>query len=162
MKKSEEKVLGMYSLRLLIILLSLWILKLILVSLPFIKELIIPKPYLPITTIINLVLVIIAVLLLAAYNINLSRLWAKESPNLPEAGTIISTLIYLIIMAIAYGVIKELFLALEMGNEPLLILQIVLLVISVLLITRAAIVVYKSIPKWLTMIKEFMLEQPKE
>jgi len=83
-----------------------------------------------------------------------------EFPKVPEAGVVFSMLVFLIALIAAYDSVKELLDTLLEGPEAVLILQITFLVISALLLVRAALVVYISLPKWLNSLRYSITTPP--
>lgn len=159
-KNKEVRVLGLFTLRTLVTLIGIWILKLIIVSLPFVKELTIPNFPLTVIQIVNLLIDIVVVTMILNFGLGLSKYWPLEFPKAPEAGIVFTMLTYLIGLIVAYGAIKDLLDSLVDESEPVLILQIVFLVTAVLLLTRAALVVYQSLPKWLANLRDSLSTPP--
>ena len=159
-EKKEVKVLGLYTLRTLVTLLGIWILKLIVVSLPFFKELSLPDFPFTVIQIVNILITVVIVLVLVNFGIGLSRYWPLEFPKAPEAGTVLTMIVFLIGLITAYDSLKDILLTLVDGSEAVLILQIVFLVTSVLLLLKAALVVYQSLPKWLNNLRESLSTPP--
>ncbi len=158
--KKEVKVIGLYTLRTLVTLLGIWILKLIVVSLPFFKALSIPNFPFTILQIVNLLIAMLIVAIILNFGFGLSKYWPMEFPKVPEAGTVLAMIIFLIGLTSAYGSVKELLETLVEGSEAVLILQIAFLVISALLLVRAALVVYISLPKWLNSLRDSITTPP--
>ena len=158
--KKEVKVIGLYTLRTLVTLLGIWILKLIVVSLPFFKELSIPNFPFTILQIVNLLIAILIVAIILNFGFVLNKYWPLEYPKVPEAGVVFSMLIFLIALIAAYDSVKGLLDTLLEGPEAVLILQITFLVISALLLVRAALVVYISLPKWLNSLRDSITTPP--
>ena len=158
--KKEVRVLGLYSLRTLVTLIGIWILKLIVVSLPFFKELRVPDFPLTVVQIVNVFISFVIVTVIVSFGLGLSRYWPLEFPKAPEAGTVFTMLIFLIGLIVAYGSIKDLLESLIYESEPVLILQIIFLVAAVLLLVRAALVVYQSLPKWLVNLRDSLATPP--
>ena len=119
--KKEVRVLGLYSLRTLVTLIGIWILKLIVVSLPFFKELRVPDFPLTVVQIVNVFISFVIVTVIVSFGLGLSRYWPLEFPKAPEAGTVFTMLIFLIGLIVAYGSIKDLLESLiyELNNELL-------------------------------------------
>lgn len=147
--KTSLARLGIATLRMVIMLVGIFILKLILVALPFIKDLSIPNSNLTTVTLINMIMygVILAVLLV--YAINLPGMWSSCFPRFPEVGNAISILIYLIVLGIFYGMIKNLLLAFVYETEPLVITQILFLIIALLLVAQLGLIFYRALPTWI-------------
>jgi len=160
-ENKEEKVLGLYSLRTFLTLLGIWILKLIVVSLPFLKELVIPNFPMNVIQIANILFAIAIVLVIINYGMLLNKYWPIEFPKIPEAGIVFSMLIYLIVLVSIYHPLKSIFFSLLKESEAILILQIVFLVVSVVLLIRASLVVYLSMPKWLNELREGLISHSK-
>ena len=158
--KKKVKVIGLYTLRTLVTLLGIWILKLIVVSLPFFKELSIPNFPFTILQIVNLLIAILIVAIILNFGFGLIKYWPLEFTKVPEAGVVLSMLVFLIALIVAYDSVKELLEALLEGPEAVLILQITFLVISALLLVRAALVVYISLPKWLNSLRDSIATPP--
>lgn len=159
-QKKEVKVIGLYTLRTLVTLLGIWILKLIVVSLPFFKELSIPDFPFTVVQIVNLFITIVIVVIIGNYGIGLSKYWPLEFPKAPEAGTVLTMIVFLIALITAYDSLKEVLETLVEGSEAVLILQIVFLVTSVMLLIRAALVVHQSLPKWLNNLRKSLSAPP--
>ena len=158
--EKEVRVLGLYTLRTLVTLLGIWILKLIVVSLPFFKEIAIPDFPFTVVQIVNLFITIVVVVIIVNYGIGLSKYWPLEFPKAPEAGTVLTMIVFLIALITAYNSLKEVLETLVEGSEAVLILQIVFLVTSVMLLIRAALVVYQVLPKWLNTLRESISAPP--
>jgi len=163
MNKENEKeyhVLGLYTLRTIVILIGIWILKLILVSLPFFKELSIPDFPLRIIQIVNIFISFVVIAFLINFALGISKYWPLEFPKAQEAGTVFSMFILLIALIISYGTLKDVLEALIFEPEPVLILQIIFLLIAIVLLLRAALVVYQALPRWLVNFKKSITEPP--
>lgn len=160
-EKKEVKVLGLYTLRTLVILLGIWILKLIIVALPFFKEIYIPDFPFTVVQIVDILITAIIAFVIVNYGIGLSKYWPVEFPKAPELGIVLTMIVFLIGLTSTYDTLKDILTTLDAGSEAVLILQIVFLVTAVLLLLRAAIVAYQSLPKWLSNLHDSFTNPPK-
>ena len=147
--RSVSELLQVLTVRMLVILLGLWLLRAVLNWLPFIKELRIPNSPVPIPTIINTLIYLIIIAWLVSYSRTLWVLWPQALPRYREAGSFLVMLIYIIILVIFYYAVRPLISVFGLGSDVLTILQVVLFIIALALLLYAIIVVYQRLPFWL-------------
>jgi hypothetical protein len=147
--RSQAELLGVLTLRLIFALLGLWIVNLILNGLAFVKDLRIPDFDMPIPVLISSLVYLIMAILLVNYARVLSTLWAQAFPRYPEAASVLTSLVYLGVLAVAYKSLHPVFLFFATDPEPLMIFQLVLLVIAVVIIVRAGLIIYNALPAWI-------------
>ena len=150
----NNKELGFYTLKTVIFIIGIWILKLIIISLPFIKEMSIPGLFFPASRLINTLFILLIVFFLIKFGVEIRKIWKLDYPKYAKVGIIISMLVFLIALIILYGVTKEYIYQFSTTSEPLLALQIVSLIITVLLLFIPAKIIYQSLPKWLETLKD--------
>ena len=147
--RSQSEMLGVLTLRLLFSLLGLWIANLILNGLAFVEELRIPDFDLPIPVLISSLIYLIMVVLLVNYARVLSSLWPQAYPRYPEAVHVLTSLVYLGVLAVGYKSLRPIFQYLIDDPEPLMVFQLVLVVIAIGIIIRAGLIIYNSLPAWI-------------
>lgn len=152
--RSVSELLQVLTIRMVVILLGLWLLKVVLNWLPFIKELRIPNSPLPVPTIINTIVFLIIIVWLISYSRMLWVLWPQALPRYREAGSFLVMLIYLITLVVLYNAARPLVLTFAPGTEALTILQVVLFIIALFLLIYAIVVVYQRLPFWLPAIRQ--------
>jgi hypothetical protein len=152
--RSVSELLQVLTIRMLVILLGLWLLRAILNWLPFIKELRIPNSPVPIPTIINTLIYLIIIAWLVSYSRTLWVLWPQALPRFREAGSFLVMLIYIIILVIFYYAVRPLISILDLGTEVLTILQVALFIIALVLLLYAIIVIYQRLPFWLPALRQ--------
>jgi hypothetical protein len=152
--RSVPELLQVLTIRMVVILLGLWLLKVIINALPFVKELRIPKSPLPVPTIINTIVLLIIIGLFINYSRMLWVLWPQALPRLKDAGTFLVLIIYIVILIVLYYAAEPIVIILAPNREALTILQIVLFGISLLLLIYAISIVYTRLPSWLPSIRQ--------
>jgi hypothetical protein len=143
----------MHTLRLIIMLIVVFVLKTILVALPFIKDLVIPNFNISTVNLVNIFSSLIIFVFLIVYAISLKDMWPRNLPSVPELGDVVSILVYLISLVIVYDSIKRILESLIIEGDPVTILQIVTLLIAVGLIVWAGLITYKYLPEWMERIR---------
>jgi len=157
--KAAKDYLLSYSFRFLISVFGLWLIKATLTSLSFVKELHIPDFPISIFDIISLVILLVLIALIIGYGRVISIYWSQAFPKYQEATSLWIAIIGLILLGCFYKLFKPLISMIIFDtssmssmnsnfSEPIFILQLVLLVIAVVIIFRAAATIYYAIPKW--------------
>jgi hypothetical protein len=147
----------MMTVRFLIAIFGLWVLKEVLVSLSFIKEVTIPNFPLTVISIINLVFFLLLILLIIGFAALVARMWPRVFPGYTEAGKVINVILYLIILSVLYQTLRPMAGMFQDGATILLILQITLSVIAFILILWVAVILYRALPGWLNNIRQSMV-----
>jgi magnesium-transporting ATPase (P-type) len=154
MARSVAELLQVLTIRMVVILVGLWLLKVILNWLPFIKDLRIPDSPLAISVIINTIVYVIIIGLLVSYSRMLWVLWPQVLPRYREAATFLVMLMYIIILIVLYFAVEPLIRALvARPSDIITILQIILFAIALLLLVYALVIVYQRLPYWLPSVK---------
>jgi len=155
MARSLPELLQVLTIRMVVILIGLWLLKAILNWLPFIKELRIPDSPLATTTIIDTIVYLIIIGLLISYSRMLWVLWPQVLPRYREAATFLVMLIYIIVLVVLYLAIQPIILGLvTRPSQVLTVLQIVLFVAALFLLFYALVIVYQRLPFWLPSVRQ--------
>ncbi len=143
-----------HTFRIIVSLFGLWIINTILVGLNFIKELSIPQLPIRVTALITAFIVLIVIILLITYIRMFADAWPAAFPRLREAGSVFTALLSIVVLAVIYSFLKPILPIFTDQREPLMILQIALLIIAVILLFRAAAIVYHAIPLWFERLKQ--------
>ena len=155
MARSVSELLQVLTIRMVVILVGLWLLKVILNWLPFIEELRIPDLPLAVTTIIDTIVYLIIIGLLVSYSRMLWALWPQVLPRYREAATFLVMLIYIVVLVVLYLAIAPLIRALvTRPMEILTILQLVLFIAALSLLVYALVIVYQRLPFWLPSVRQ--------
>jgi len=150
-QSSNELIL--HTLRLIIMIIVVFVLKAILLALPFIKDLVIPNFTITTVNLINIFTNLIIFVFLIIYGISLKDIWPKSLPSIPELGDVASIFVYLISLVVIYDSIKRVLESLFIESDPVTILQIATLVIAVGLISWAGFITYRYLPEWMDKIR---------
>jgi membrane protease subunit (stomatin/prohibitin family) len=158
--RSVPELLQILTIRMLVILLGLWLLKVVLNWLPFIKELRIPNSPLSVATIINTIVFLIIIVWLISYSRMLWVLWPQALPRYQEAGSFLVMLIYIVILVVFYNAARPLVVTFAPDTEALTVLQVALFIIALLMLIYAIVVVYQRLPFWLPAIRQSAAFRP--
>lgn len=142
--------LGIMTARLALALLGVWIIRSVLLSLSFIEELQIPGGNLTASMIINALIFLVVIFLLVDYARNFAALWPLAFPGYPELGYLITALIYVGVLSAIYAGVKPILLGFAPEPEVMQIFQIVLAVLALIIVARAAVIAYHGLAGWLT------------
>jgi hypothetical protein len=157
---SSRSMLGIQTIRFLLSLLGLWLLKGILTGLPFVEELCIPEVDMSTPAIISLLIYLVIMFVLVNYATVLSRLWPQAFPGYPNLASVGVAVVYLIVLAVAYNGSKPIFRTITTDTQLLMIWQIVLAVIALLISIWVSAIVYRSLPAWLMAFRRSLLAIP--
>lgn len=156
--RSVGELLQVLTIRLLVILLSLWVLKVFLNWLPFIKELRIPSLPLSTTTIINTIVYIVVIVFLFGYARMLLVLWPQALPRYREAATFLAMLIFIITLIVVYYAIKPWVPVFIHDNKDAItaitIIQVVLFITVMALLIYAIMIIYQRLPYWMPSVRQ--------
>ncbi len=147
---SASHLLGIWTLRLILMLFAIVIIKAILLRLPFVEGIRIPDFPITMEGIITSITYIIVLLLLLAYAQSLRVLWAQAYPKYSEAGGILAVLIYVAVLVAAYYALLPILIAIEVGRDIIFWFEVLLLVIALILLAWVGISLYRFLPKWLS------------
>lgn len=147
------------TLRFLLAVFGLWILKEVLINLSFIKEVTIPNFPLTVITIINLIFFVLMILLIFGFAALVARMWPKVFPGYQEGGKAINVILYLILLSITYQALRPMAASFLADVSGLMVLQVVLSVIALILVLWVAIILYRALPGWLNNIRQSMYVQ---
>jgi hypothetical protein len=139
--------------RIVISLIGLWLVNTILVSLKYVKELQIPQLPFPVSVLITLIVMLFIFFLLLHYAQEVAQLWKVGFPGAREASNVWIALITIILLNVAYQVLKPIVQLISTDNVPTMILQIAFLLVAIVVVFRVVIVIYKIIPTWYFRIK---------
>jgi hypothetical protein len=166
-QKAQSVSAGTYlllmTIRFLIAIFGLWIIEKVVVGLPFVEKMVIRNFPLTVTNIINIVIALLMVILLISFAILLGGMWPRAFPKYQQAGTVLSGIIYLIVLSVLYSPIETLLQKILTGQDAataVLILQVVFAVTALVLVIWLAIIVYNALPSWLNSIRQAMIVQP--
>ena len=143
-----------HTFRIVIGLIGLWLIKTILLDLSFVKELRIPELPISISNIILIIIFLIVLTLIFLFARTVSILWPIAFPKAKEAGSVWVTLLVVIALRIVYKILKPILQELTTETEPVMILQLVLLLVAIVLLFGAGVIIYRAIPRWFASIKE--------
>jgi hypothetical protein len=158
---SSGTYLLLMTIRFLIAIFGAWILEQILISLPFVISIQIPRFPLTVTDIINLVIAVLMVIFLISYSISLSRTWPKTFPKFTQVGTLLSGIVYLIILVVLYLPLEPIFekiFTYPYTTTAVLILQISFALIALVLMIWLAVILYHALPSWLVNLRHAMIQ----
>jgi len=140
---------GIMTLRLVVSILLLWIAGAILINLNFIHQLAFPGLNLSTTSVIGTVVLLIVVGLLIKYAFDLSAIWPQLFPRMRVGGTMLSGIIQLLALALAYTALQPFMIGLFGSPEPVTILQVALAICAISVVVWVGLEVYRAIPGWL-------------
>jgi magnesium-transporting ATPase (P-type) len=156
--RSVPELLQVLTIRMIVILVGVWLLRAILNWLPFIKDLQgfrIQDRLLSIPTIINTIVYLIIIALFVSYSRMLWVLWPQALPRYREAATFLVMLIYIIILVVLYFAIQPLVQTFASNpREALTVLQVILFLLALLLLVYAIAIVYQRLPYWLPSVRQ--------
>lgn len=144
----------------LISVLMLYIIRSILLGLSFIQELRIPNFNITTTEIISIILYLLVLVLLVIFVRSLGYYWPRAFPVYSGIGDVLTAVLYVIALSVIYSMLKPVFLIYIVDPEPILILRILLSLLALLLLGRAVLVVYQSLPTWLDHLRTSLLTFP--
>jgi membrane protease subunit (stomatin/prohibitin family) len=158
--RSIPELLQVLTIRMFVILVGLWLLKVILNSLPFIRDMQaiqISAKRLPITTITDTIVYLIIIALLVSYSRTLSVLWPQALPRYKEAVKFLELLIYLVILIVLYNAAQPLILTVASNpRQTLSNFQHLLFIVSLILLVYAIVILYQRLPYWLPSIRQWL------
>jgi hypothetical protein len=143
-----------YTFRLVIGLIGLWIINTVLVSLGFVKELRIPQLPIPVMTLITLVVLLFVFSFLLIYARLVTNLWPLAFPRAREVNSIWIALITIILLNLAYLILKPIILQISSDDVPMMILQLIFLLVAIVMVFRVVMIIYRAVPSWYIRIKE--------
>ena len=154
---SVKELLGVLTIRALVVLIVLWLVYIILNWLPFVREMRISGINFSLQIVIASVVYLIVVIVLNRYAKVLRVLWPQSFPQTPEFGSILATLVYLGILAAIYYAFGPLFRVITTDPNVMTIFQAILFVIAILLIIPALTTLSKNLPVWLASVRQYTL-----
>ena len=154
---SVKELLGVLTLRALVVLIILWLVYIILNWLPFVREMRISGINISLKIVIASVIYLIVVIVLNGYAKVLRVLWPKSFPQTPEFGSILATLVYLGILAAIYYAFGPLLRVITTDSSVITIFQAILFVISIVLIIPAITLLFRVAPYWLATVRDYRL-----
>jgi len=149
LERPPSEVIGIFTIRLVVVLFVLWVFKVILTELPFVKELVIPEIHIATAELIAGLVYLIIALLLLNYVRTFNALWPQAYPSYREAAYFWSALIYLGVLAATYILLRSILLAFALAGQSLVILQIAFLVLALFIVFRAGVIFYQVLPVWI-------------
>ena len=152
---SAGELLGVLTIRTVLVLIGLWLVRLILNWLPFVKEMRIPGINISMPVLITCVIYLAVAFVLLGYAQTLRVLWPQSFPNAPEFGTVLAALVYLGVLAAIYFAFKPVILVFATEPDVMTVFQAILFVIAVVLIVQALIILYRSMPRWLAAARQY-------
>lgn len=160
---SANSWLGIQTVRVLISLFGLWVIKAVLTRLSFIRELRIPDFNLPPVTVVEIIIFILAVILLLAFARQLGVLWPRAYPAYAQIAPALNALIYALVLSFLYKILKPLVVGFMEDSEALLVLQLLFTFIALIILLRAAMLVYQKLPAWIDQWrKDFLIPKAEE
>jgi len=154
---SPKELLGLLTIRTVVILIGLWLVHLILNWLPFVTEMRIPGINIDLPVIITSVIYFVIVIVLLGYAKMLRVLWQQSFFQAPEFGSVLAALVNLGILVAVYYAIRPLIRTFVADPNIITIFQAILFVIAIMLIVPALIILYQSMPRWLAAIRRYSL-----
>ncbi len=152
--RSAGELLGVLTIRTVLVLIGLWLVRLILNWLPFVKEMRIPGLNIAMPILITSVIYLVVAFVLLGYAQTLRVLWPQSFPNTADLGFVLATLVYLGILAAIYYAFKPVILVLATEPDVFTVFQAILFVIAVILIIPAFIALYRGIPGWIIAVRQ--------
>lgn len=146
--RSPGELLGALTLRLILVVSAIWLIKEILIWLPFTKEIVIPRVAISVPTIITSVAYLAIISILLGYANALRVLWPQTFPLYSDALPILVVIVYLCVIVFLYYAFLPVFTNLIRDPVALLIFQAVLFLVSVGLLIWAAVELYRRFPYW--------------
>ena len=107
-----------------------------------------------ISSIILIIIFLIVLTLIILFARIVSILWPIAFPKMKEAASLWVALLVVIGLGIVYKILKPILAQLTAETEPLMILQLVLLLVAIVLLFSAGVIIYRAIPHWFASIKE--------
>jgi len=150
---SYKPLLNILSARLILALIGLEIVNMILIEISFIKEFNIPNFDLTFPSIITILLSLVSGGLLIAFSFTLRGLWPQAYPKYQQAYHLFNTVIYVVILVMVYKFVKQFLVMFTIYSDLLMILQIVCIISVLVIIGRASVFVYQTLPIWIASIK---------
>ena len=147
---SPGQSLGIITVRLVIAILGVWIIRSLLSGLSFIEGLLIPDTSMTGVTIVNALAYIVIIVLLVGYARDLGQLWPRAFPTYPELGSLLVALVYTVILAAIYAGLRPFLIEFLPDREVLLIIQALLAFFVLIIVFRAAFIAYQGLSPWLT------------
>lgn len=135
----------------------LYLLRSVLLGLKFIQDLHIAGWKITTAEIISTIMYILIIGLLVIFARALSYFWPQAFPLYKGIGVVLTTIVYVIGLSVIYSMAKPLFLRFILDSEPLLILCVLLALVAIFLLGRAAVVIYQSLPAWLDNLRTSLL-----
>ena len=155
--RSSSELLGVFTVRLVIALLGIWLIKTIINWLPFARELPVSETGLSILMFINMMIFIIVILLLLGYARTVRVLWPQAYPRYREVGFVIMAVVCIGVLIAVYNAFLPLILKYSDDPSILIIFQALLLLFSAIFLGYAFLGVYRKLPAWLTIIRQDQL-----
>ena len=155
--QSSSELLGVLTVRLLIALFGIWLIKTIINWLPFARVLPVSETGFSVLLLINLMIFLIVILLLLGYARTLRVLWTQAYPLYREVGFVIIAVVYICVLIAVYSAFLPLIIRYSDDPSILIIFQALLLLFSTVILGYAFLVVYRKLPAWLTIIRQEQL-----
>ena len=147
---SGGQYLGIITVRLVVAVLGIWIIRSLLSGLSFIESLHIPDTSMTGVSIVNALAYLVIIILLVGYARDLGQLWPQAFPTFPELGALLVALVYTGILAAIYAGVRPFLVEFLPDREVLLILQVLLAFFVLIIVARAAFIAYQGLSPWLT------------
>ena len=132
---------------------GLGLLKIILIRLPFSQELMISELPMPVENLITIIVYLIVFVLLVIYARTLGVLWPQAYPRHANAAPAFTALVYVGGLVAAYFALRPGIAAFSTGSDLLTWSQALLLLLTIFLVGRASVVLYRFLPRWLAGIR---------
>jgi hypothetical protein len=154
---SMKELLGIMTVRTVVVLFGLWLVNLILKWLPFVEEMQIPGLEIRLPVLITSAIYLVIAFVLIGFVQSLRVLWPKSYPQASELGSVLAALVYLGILVAVYYAFRPLIRVFTADPDAMTIFQAVLFVIALGLIIPALITLYQNIPRWMAAIRHHNL-----
>jgi len=123
--------------------------RVVLINLNFIRQLAVPGVSLSPTSLIGTVVLLTVVVLLVKYAFDLSAIWPQLFPRMRVGGTLLSGIIQLLALALAYSALQPFMIGLFGSAEPVTILQVALAICAVTVVVVGGVGSLPRHPGWL-------------
>jgi len=140
--------------------LGLYLIRDIMVRLSFVQELRFPGVQITPAEILYILVLVLVLGMILVYARRVSVLWPQAFPGFAAVAVLVTAVLYVIALSVLYGLLKPIYAELFLDPEPLLITQVVLTLVALAILARAAVLVYNSLPAWLDNLRHSLNVSP--
>ena len=149
-----QRTLGLAAGQTLIALFLVWVVQTILISLSFVEGFRLPNITLTVPQIITSIAYLAALVLLVLFANTLGSHWPRAYPRLASLTTALTAVIYIVLISLAYRALLPVITSLvDNPADFILILRVTLTLLALVLLIRAAQVIYEAFSSWLSGIR---------